>query len=399
VSLWLAVVALTWQSGESLTLRTKRGKEAVVRGSELTLATVGPATVALRVRIEGAGATTVRFVLDGGALRERSFDVRRDGGAELQGWRGVSEPEVFHLVIPDGSHSITVASSRPLLARVQPIRKAQPSRAVRWEAHDDLVLEPLVRTEPTVREIDLGRFATVSVLADAWAEQVASLARAFRVEPFDGDDDGSVPAALAEALRRRDLLVVEPEATDDDPLALVDLGGQPVGSMESDAIVAGGVHSAGAERIVTIGVALGTALVLHRMILGAARPLLVAPAPAPMPSLSPLERALRSAALPGWGQWTNREPLKAAAFATLGLGSAGAALGYGLAALAAQSEYARDLPSTVQRRQDANSHRSAANWWLRLLAATWAVSVLDAYGSAALSVGVGPGAVSLASSF
>jgi len=88
--------------------------------------------------------------------------------------------------------------------------------------------------------------------------------------------------------------------------------------------------------------------------------------------------AFRSALIPGWGQFYNREPAKGVLFTAAGLGALGTAAAYYLQAQSAFSDYKTGTPETVDQREVANGHIKVANIGLITFGAVWLLNVLDA---------------------
>ena len=88
---------------------------------------------------------------------------------------------------------------------------------------------------------------------------------------------------------------------------------------------------------------------------------------------------MRSGLVPGWGQFYNKEPTKAAGFLVAGLGTLGTAMGFYAAGLSAQSEYQENTVGVIDSRDVANSRFKVTNALLWGYAAVWAINMADAY--------------------
>jgi TolB-like protein len=87
----------------------------------------------------------------------------------------------------------------------------------------------------------------------------------------------------------------------------------------------------------------------------------------------------RTALIPGWGQFNNRNNLKGAAFLGAGLATAGTALGFYMASQSAATLYNQRTPDTVGYRDVANNRVRVANAALIGYGVVWLVGMLDAY--------------------
>lgn len=87
----------------------------------------------------------------------------------------------------------------------------------------------------------------------------------------------------------------------------------------------------------------------------------------------------RSTVVPGWGQYYNDEPLKAAVVVGVEVILFGAALAYELSGQQAEKRYGVPLRSTVSARKDAIDAYEMRNVMLILGAAGWGANMLDAW--------------------
>ncbi len=87
----------------------------------------------------------------------------------------------------------------------------------------------------------------------------------------------------------------------------------------------------------------------------------------------------RSALVPGWGQFYNREAAKGTAFLAAGLGALGTAAGFFVASKSAESDYESNTAASVPSRELANERLRVANIGLIVYGVVWAASLLDAY--------------------
>ncbi len=94
---------------------------------------------------------------------------------------------------------------------------------------------------------------------------------------------------------------------------------------------------------------------------------------------SPAGAALRSTAVPGWGQLYNGDLGRGVTYLTLFAGFATTAGVSAVLGAQAETDYAKNTARTVGRRADANDHYQRANYALIGLGVTWAVSVVDAW--------------------
>lgn len=89
--------------------------------------------------------------------------------------------------------------------------------------------------------------------------------------------------------------------------------------------------------------------------------------------------ALRSTAVPGWGQVYNGDTARGITYMALFGGAAATAIASVVLAKSAEDDYHRNTPDTVSRRQDADEHYDRVNYALIGGGATWLVSIVDAW--------------------
>jgi TolB-like protein len=89
--------------------------------------------------------------------------------------------------------------------------------------------------------------------------------------------------------------------------------------------------------------------------------------------------ALRSLAMPGWGQIYNGDTARGVTYLTLFAGAAGTAIASAVLGSGAEDEYTENTAATVSRRQDANDHYDRVNYALIAGGVIWAAAVVDAW--------------------
>lgn len=89
--------------------------------------------------------------------------------------------------------------------------------------------------------------------------------------------------------------------------------------------------------------------------------------------------ALRSTAVPGWGQVYNGDTARGITYMALFGGAAATAIASVVLAKSAEDAYHRNTPDTVSRRDDADAHYDRVNYALIGGGATWLVSIVDAW--------------------
>ena len=111
--------------------------------------------------------------------------------------------------------------------------------------------------------------------------------------------------------------------------------------------------------------------------------------------------AFRSALIPGWGQFYNREPAKGVLFTAAGLGALGTAAGYFVSAQSAFTDYKTGTADTVDQREIANERVNIANIGLIAYGAVWLLNILDATisGTHSTSIEIQPTANGLSARF
>ena len=94
---------------------------------------------------------------------------------------------------------------------------------------------------------------------------------------------------------------------------------------------------------------------------------------------TPLNAALRSAGVPGWGQIYNGDTIRGVGYIAAAAGFAGTAIVSAELGRQARNDYQKNTPSTVDRREDGNTHYDRVNLALAGFGVVWVASVLDAY--------------------
>lgn len=89
--------------------------------------------------------------------------------------------------------------------------------------------------------------------------------------------------------------------------------------------------------------------------------------------------ALRSTAVPGWGQIYNGDTLRGVTYMTLFGGAVATAVTSAVLGMSAEDEYHQNRPDTVDRRSDANVHYDRANYALIAGGVVWVASIVDAW--------------------
>jgi curli biogenesis system outer membrane secretion channel CsgG len=170
----------------------------------------------------------------------------------------------------------------------------------------------------------------------------------------------------------------------------------------AESLVSGTVSSVGPNYIVTVRqVDVSTGKILNSAQVQFKRAGLVALSADSVVLRSTTGAIFRSALIPGWGQFYNREPAKGLLFAAAGLGSLGTAAAFYLKAQTANSEYKMGTVDTVEQRALANESVKIANISLMAFGAVWLLNVLDATisGTDSSSVEISPTATGLSARF
>lgn len=94
---------------------------------------------------------------------------------------------------------------------------------------------------------------------------------------------------------------------------------------------------------------------------------------------SPGGAALRSTAVPGWGQIYNGDTTRGVTYIALFFGAAATAGTSAWLGKSAEDEYHQNEPGTVDRRSDANGHFDRANYALLGGGVLWVASIVDAW--------------------
>ncbi len=148
----------------------------------------------------------------------------------------------------------------------------------------------------------------------------------------------------------------------------------------ANAVILGSVGDAGADYLVTArAVDVETGRVLVASDESVPRAGMVALSEDMVEVKTPLGAALRSAAVPGWGQIYNGDTVRGVAYIVGFAGFAGTAIVSAELGRQAKNDYQENKPSTVDRREDGNTHYERVNIALAGLGVVWLASVLDAY--------------------
>lgn len=148
----------------------------------------------------------------------------------------------------------------------------------------------------------------------------------------------------------------------------------------ANAVILGSVGDAGSDYLVTArAVDVETGRVLVASDESVPRAGMVALSEDMVEVKTPLGAALRSAAVPGWGQIYNGDTVRGVAYIVGFAGFAGTAIVSAELGREAKNEYQENKPSTVDRREDGNAHYERVNIALAGLGVVWLASVLDAY--------------------
>jgi TolB-like protein len=148
----------------------------------------------------------------------------------------------------------------------------------------------------------------------------------------------------------------------------------------ANAVILGSVGDAGADYLLTaraVDVETGRILVAADTTVPQAG--LVALSEDMVEVKTPLGAALRSAAVPGWGQVYNGDTARGITYMALFAGFAGTAIVSAVLGSQAEDEYHENTASTVDARSEGNAHYERANIGLIGLGAVWAVSIVDAW--------------------
>lgn len=170
----------------------------------------------------------------------------------------------------------------------------------------------------------------------------------------------------------------------------------------AESLVSGTVSAVGPNYIVTVRqVDVSTGKVLNSAQVQFERAGLVALSADSVVLRSTTGAIFRSALIPGWGQFYNREPAKGLLFSAAGLGSIATAATFYLKAQNANAEYGMDTMDTVDQLQVANENINIANISLMAFGAVWLLNVLDATisGTDSSSVEISPTATGLSARF
>lgn len=147
----------------------------------------------------------------------------------------------------------------------------------------------------------------------------------------------------------------------------------------AESLVSGAVSAVGPNYIVTVRqVDVTSGRVLNSAQVQFERSGLVALSADAVVLRSKTGAAFRSALVPGWGQFYNREPAKGVLFTAAGLGALGTAATYYLRAQSAFADYKTGTAETVGQREIANDYVKTANISLIAFGAVWLLNVLDA---------------------
>lgn len=148
----------------------------------------------------------------------------------------------------------------------------------------------------------------------------------------------------------------------------------------ANAVILGSVGDAGADYLLTarvVDVETGRILVAADATVPQAG--LVALSEDMVELKTPLSAALRSAAVPGWGQIYNGDVARGITYMALFAGFAGTAVTSAVLGSKAENEYHENTAATVGARDAANAHYDRANVGLIGLGAIWALSLVDAW--------------------
>jgi TolB-like protein len=394
----------------------------------------------LRKRRGKETAVRIRVLRDGRYQVTSSLEIPAGRGAKIvKPFRGnVSNPVTVQLAVPEGIHTFAVellpSGEVRLAVEATTVGSFDPARALGSEV--DLspapadpgpttatvasvpaqTPEPVApRAEPAEAvpqavvggalavPVDASVGESTTALADAVANGYSKLGRSaafhrvaipyFKELGADVTERhlGQLMAELlaAELSQREPFVLVERERLDQvmREHRLKDLGvvdestaaqfGRVLGA---ESLISGTVAEAGANYVVTvrqIDVESGRVLVAGNLEMD--REGLVALSSDAVVTRSKGGALFRSALVPGWGQFYNDEPVKAAAFFGTGFAAAGTALGFYLGALEAESLYQRNRERTVPKRELANDYIRIANALLITYGVVWAVNMLDAY--------------------
>ena len=147
----------------------------------------------------------------------------------------------------------------------------------------------------------------------------------------------------------------------------------------AESLVSGAVSAVGPNYIVTVRqVDVTSGRVLNSAQVQFERSGLVALSADAVVLRSKTGAAFRSALVPGWGQFYNREPAKGVLFTAAGLGALGTAAAYYVRAQSAFTDYKMGTSETVDQRELANDYIKTANISLIAFGAVWLLNVLDA---------------------
>jgi len=170
----------------------------------------------------------------------------------------------------------------------------------------------------------------------------------------------------------------------------------------AESLVSGTVSAVGPNYIVTVRqVDVSTGKILNSAQVQFERGGLVALSADAVVLRSTTGAIFRSALIPGWGQFYNRQPAKGLLFSAAGLGSLGTAAAYYVMAQNANTEYKMGTLDTVDQRELANEHIQVANIGLIAFGAVWLLNILDATisGTDSSSVEIEPSVAGLSARF
>lgn len=243
--------------------------------------------------------------------------------------------------------------------------------------------------------------AGVLALSDALAEKLTARSKGFRrlaVLPFDALDAearskelGRISSELLSArlAARPGILQVERSQLDGvvgeikrvEQGEISPEGAASVGKLlGANEVVVGSVAQAGPSYLLTARlVDAETGQILAAADQSVTREGLIALSEELVEIKSPGGAALRSLAVPGWGQIYNGDTVRGVTYLTLFAGAAGTAIASAVLGAGAEDEYNQNEAGTVSRRHDANAHYDRVNYALIAGGIVWAAAVVDAY--------------------
>lgn len=243
--------------------------------------------------------------------------------------------------------------------------------------------------------------AGVQALSDALAERLAASAKGYRrlaVLPFETLDEearskelgrlssellasrlAARPGILQVERSRLSSVVDELQRTEKGHISPE--GAASVGKLlGANQVVLGSIATAGATYVLTARlVDAETGQVLAASDQNVPREGLIALSEDLVEVKTPGGAALRSTAVPGWGQIYNGDTARGVSYLVLFGGLAATAATSAFLGASAEDEYTTNKPDTVDRRKDANAHYDRVNYALIGGGAVWVASIVDAW--------------------